>query len=269
MSKNRYDRIAGALYGFAIGDAMGATTEFMSKEEIAKKYGKVDSIQGGGWLNLEAGQVTDDTQMTLCIIDALMSKPLTKVQRQIARNFVRWYNSNPVDIGVTCAHGIQYLAMNKIPSHNSEALGNGSLMRALPFALMGNSFVDDNVVQGIMTHNNGLCSGFIRVYHNLIATMIEDGIEPTLEIEGLMEPTGHVVNTFTNATYWSNRETFEECIIGAVNHGGDSDTIAAIAGSIAGAKFGMEAIPKGWIGALCPDVKLELDSFAEFVAKSF
>ena len=63
MSKNRYDGILGALYGFAIGDAMGATTEFMDEHQIKAKYGQVDNIVGGGWLKLEAGQVTDDTQI--------------------------------------------------------------------------------------------------------------------------------------------------------------------------------------------------------------
>lgn len=46
ISKNK---IAGAVYGFAIGDAMGATTEFMTHEQIRKVYGKVTNIIGGGW----------------------------------------------------------------------------------------------------------------------------------------------------------------------------------------------------------------------------
>ena len=50
--KELESKIKGALYGFAIGDAMGATTEFMTKESIKKKYGKVTDIIGGGWLNL-------------------------------------------------------------------------------------------------------------------------------------------------------------------------------------------------------------------------
>lgn len=47
MIKNK-DKILGSLIGFAIGDAMGATTEFMSKEQIQNQYGKVDHIMGGG-----------------------------------------------------------------------------------------------------------------------------------------------------------------------------------------------------------------------------
>ena len=44
--------------------------------------------------------------------------------------------------------------------------------------------------------------------------------------------------------YWSNQESFEKAILGAVNHGGDADTIAAITGSIVGARFGYDSIPK-------------------------
>lgn len=54
------DKVKGALYGFAIGDSMGATNEFKTKEQIEYE-GKVTDLIGGGWLNLNAGEVTDDT----------------------------------------------------------------------------------------------------------------------------------------------------------------------------------------------------------------
>lgn len=47
---NIKNMLKGALYGFAIGDAMGATTEFMSEDEIKSEYGKLTEIVGGGWL---------------------------------------------------------------------------------------------------------------------------------------------------------------------------------------------------------------------------
>ena len=40
-------KIKGALYGFAIGDAMGATTEFMTEASIKAQHGKVKNIIGG------------------------------------------------------------------------------------------------------------------------------------------------------------------------------------------------------------------------------
>lgn len=53
--KALHNKVLGSLLGFAIGDAMGATTEFMTQDEISHKYGKVNDIIGGGWLNLKAG----------------------------------------------------------------------------------------------------------------------------------------------------------------------------------------------------------------------
>lgn len=72
MNTTKRNKIAGAIYGFAIGDAMGATTEFMSEEQIKKSFGQVTDILGGGWLNLKVGEVTDDTQMSICVMNALM-----------------------------------------------------------------------------------------------------------------------------------------------------------------------------------------------------
>lgn len=69
--------------------------------------------------------------------------------------------------------------------------------------------------------------------------------------------------------YWSKKDSFEECILGAVNHGGDADTIAAISGGISGARFGFNSIPKKWIDKLNPVVKDQLNEFLEFVLKGY
>ena len=63
MTMKRYntdkkDRIRGALYGVAVGDALGAPLEFMTAEEILAKYGTpVREMVGGGWLSVVAGEV--------------------------------------------------------------------------------------------------------------------------------------------------------------------------------------------------------------------
>lgn len=264
MSKNRYDGILGALYGFAIGDAMGATTEFMDERQIKAKYGQVDNIIGGGWLNLQRGQVTDDTQMTMCIMDAIkISSTKFGFERSVIRNFINWYSDNPVDIGNQCAKGIRSLMCGTELHPDDNACGNGSLMRALPCALLGN--LDWNITQGNLTHPSSLCTNAIMTYHKLIVDMVYGtDFQFAPYTENLMEPTGYVVNTLNNAVYWLNVGSFEDCIIGSVNNGGDSDTIAAISGSLSGARLGFSTIPEKWILGLNADVRSALETFADY-----
>ena len=263
MNTKKRNKSAGAIYGFAIGDAMGATTEFMGPEQIQKTYGKVKNIIGGGWLNLKPGEVTDDTQMTMCVMDALMKYPyrLGKFEKVCSDNFIEWMQSGPKDIGGQCSKGIYALVLGERIAVDNNALGNGSLMRAMPCALLNN--IAFNECQGKLTHNNNECSRIIKLYSRLIQNYLDSnyiGIRTSY----LLEPTGYIRNTFNNSVYWSQKDSFEEAIIGAVNHGGDADTIAAITGSIAGVKFGYDAIPKRWIKQLNPDVKEFLEKFKNF-----
>lgn len=268
MNMRLRNKIAGAIYGFAIGDAMGATTEFMTAEQIHKKYGQITDIVGGGWLGLKSGEITDDTQMTMCVMCAIMSSPkdIEQFIQHCEKNFVLWVDSGPKDIGSQCARAIRDLMFGKRTRiDNKYALGNGSLMRAMPLAVLDLPFY--NIMQGRITHNNQKCSDYILKYSGLIQGYLKDKrvYKYTNEVKGLLEPTGYIVNTYNNAVYWSCKDSFEEAIIGAVNHGGDADTIAAIAGSLAGAKFGYDAIPERWINQLDPNVKNVLKEFQHFV----
>lgn len=266
MNTRKRNKIKGAVYGFAIGDAMGATTEFMDEIEIAEKYGQVTDIIGGGWLNLRPGEITDDTQMTMCVMNAIMSKPNSVEQfiKYCEENFILWVNSNPKDIGSQCARAIHNLMLGRKVPIDDKACGNGSLMRAMPLAVLGVPFL--NVIQGRITHNNQECSDIILKYSCLVQDYLNDraGSKYTNKVKGLLNPSGYIVNTFNNSVYWSCMDSFEESIIGAVNHGGDADTIAAITGSLAGAKFGYDAIPERWINQLNSNTKEFLEIFINF-----
>lgn len=173
MNIAKRDKIAGAIYGFAIGDAMGATTEFMTEHEIKVKYGKVTDIIGGGWLGLKPGEITDDTQMTMCVMDALMKYPnnILEFEKCCMNNFIEWFKQGPKDIGGQC-----YLAINRMIKYHAgaqyqpEALGNGSLMRAMPCALLNKTAF--NTLQSKLTHNNSVCSGIIQNYSDLIQIIL-------------------------------------------------------------------------------------------------
>lgn len=63
--------------------------------------------------------------------------------------------------------------------------------------------------------------------------------------------TGYVVDTL-EAAIWCllNTDSYEECVLTAVNLGDDTDTVAAVAGGLAGAMYGLDGIPKKWLEAL-------------------
>ena len=276
-------RIKGALYGFAIGDAMGATTEFMTYEEIKDKYGIVKDILGGGWLNLNKGDVTDDTQMTLCVCQALketINIPRrnniynVKFYQRCCDYFVEWYNSNPKDIGNCCREIISTCKGYDFKewvhkANNPNSLGNGSLMRSMPLVL-ANEDLEVALTQGRLTHNNTICDDCIEEYYIILKQCIDGELDKIPLGYKLRTPTGHVENTCNNAMYWLfETETVEEAIMGAVNYGGDTDTIAAITGSLVGAYYGYNAIPSRWIYDLNNDVKKQLDQYAEFFTEVY
>lgn len=107
--------IKGALYGVAVGDALGGPCEFMTREAIAQNYGRVSDMIGGGWLNLAPGEITDDTQMTLCVAEGIVEDPVDPIEA-IGRRFIQWASSGPKDIGGACASSI----------NNAKRLGGAS-----------------------------------------------------------------------------------------------------------------------------------------------
>src|ERR1039458_9652289 len=90
-------RARGSFIGLAIGDALGAPVEFMTAGEINAKYGVLKEIIGGGWLRLKPGQVTDDTEMALCIARAVVTTGGWSLSG-IADNFSAWLKGKPVDV---------------------------------------------------------------------------------------------------------------------------------------------------------------------------
>lgn len=268
MSKSNENKIRGALYGFAIGDAMGATTEFMTEEAIKKKYGRLDDIIGGGWLGLKAGDVTDDTQMMICVMDALqrsveVGSGEDYFYELVGANFVEWLKGGPKDVGSQCSEGINYyIRYGERRGAKKDELGNGGLMRALPCALVEK--MDLNLVQNSFTHYNSVCMDSVIRYHRLIRMALQRMMFVG-KLSVNVQPTGCVTNTLINVEYWFRTSTsFEQAVVEAVNDGGDADTIAALTGGLAGAYYGFDEIPVKWVEKLNPEVKKYLDKFANF-----
>ena len=150
-------RAVASFLGFALGDALGAAVEFMTSGEIKARYGVLCEMVGGGWLRLRPGQVTDDTEMSLCIARAV-SRCGTWDLAAIATQFAAWLKTKPIDVGDTCRRGIRnFMLTGKLETPpNQWDGGNGALMRMAPVALatLGDSELLDcrAVEQAHLTH---------------------------------------------------------------------------------------------------------------------
>ncbi|AIQ11239.1 ADP-ribosylglycohydrolase family protein [Paenibacillus durus] len=268
-----YDRIKGGLYGVAVGDALGGTTEFMTPTEIRVKYGYLKEIIGGGVWQLEPGEVTDDTMMTLGVAEGILENPAAPME-PIGRKFMEWYETKPKDIGNIIRHVFEYYkedwfeAALRTDRDLGRSGGNGSLMRCLPAALAYSNLSEIERVtrmQSDMTHYDERCSEACVIYNRIadrllrgeeIRSAVRTEVSGT-EYEGYIrekpdcEPSGYVVHTFRWVLYLLlHAADFSEVVQQAANLGGDSDTIGAIAGGLAGIYSGYQAIPSAYSKAI-------------------
>ncbi len=268
------ERALGAYLGLAIGDALGATVEFLTPNEIRHQIGIHSEITGGGWLRLKAGQVTDDTTMSLALGESILVRGMVDAQAA-AEAFDAWMRAKPVDIGNTVRRNLISFRKNGNPeaAASEHDAGNGAAMRVLPVALAcygqpEKSVIFANSAQAHVTHHNPLsdaaCETLIFMVQDLMGGATLDQVERTraarlvslfpayaYDKKRRENPSGFVVETL-QAVFQSlfATGTFEDCLIDVVNRGGDADTTGAIAGMLAGACYGLNAIPQRWQRAL-------------------
>jgi ADP-ribosyl-[dinitrogen reductase] hydrolase len=280
-------RAIAAYLGLAIGDALGATVEFMTPREIKAQFKVHDTLSGGGWLRLKPGQVTDDTTMALALGSAILHAGRVDALAT-ARAFDDWMRAKPVDIGNTVRRGLLHFRTTGIPETvpSEHDAGNGAAMRVLPVALATLGQTEAQVraacrVQAHVTHNNALSDAATEC----LALMVQDALHgtdreqllrqraiplvtrhPEFEFRNMTprsNPSGYVVET-VHAVFQAffGTTAFRECLIDVVNRGGDADTTGAIAGMLAGALYGLEALPKTWLIALDPHTRQSCEAQA-------
>jgi ADP-ribosyl-[dinitrogen reductase] hydrolase len=267
------ERAVGAYLGLAVGDALGATVEFLIPREIKEQYGLHRDLIGGGWLKLRKGQVTDDTEMSLALGQAILDTS-SVAAGPIAAAFSDWMKSKPVDIGNTVRRGIAHYRLTGEPrvQESGYDAGNGACMRSLPIALATLGADDETVaianrIQSHITHHNALGdAGTLTVIRMVQAALLgghRDALKELTNVLVVQEPKyrydrrrmenpgGYLVETL-QAVFQSlfATDSFEGALIDVVNRGGDADTTGAILGMIAGALYGPEAIPRRWLSVL-------------------
>ncbi len=277
-----HDRALGAYLGLAVGDALGATVEFMLPREIEHQYGVHREIIGGGWLRLKPGQVTDDTEMSLALGRALLgSQGWNGIA--VADAFAVWLRSKPVDVGNTCRRGIQrYLLDGSLSGPvNERDGGNGAAMRNLPVVLATlrdeSAFVAQTLAQCHMTHNHPLSDAATLALGRMVRCMLSgmgDEIRDCRTIINSLvaehpqfrftpypgRATGYIVDTMqTVLHHFFLTDSFEQLVVETVNCGEDADTTGAIAGMLGGALYGAREIPQRWLDRMEPGLVAEIE----------
>ena len=288
--------ILDGIVGLAVADAIGVPVEFNDRESLWMD--PVVDIRSYGTYNQPEGTWSDDTSMTLCLIESL-TKRLD--YRDIMDNFLKWFNNGEYtahdelfDIGNTTSealirysNGISPIKCGGISEYDN---GNGSLMRILPILfyiedtygkhLKNNKEVFETIHNiSSLTHahkrSHIACGIYIlvasEILHNeSLSVAIKRGIDRAFNYykelddykeelkhfsrlmennfkdlnEDMIKSGGYVVDTLESAIWCLlNTQSCKECVLKAVNLGGDTDTTAAITGGLAGLKYGYSEVP--------------------------
>jgi ADP-ribosylglycohydrolase len=279
------DRALGALVGLAVGDAVGTTLEF----QTPGTFEPIEDMVGGGPFGLPAGAWTDDTSMALCLAESIVDTGELDLADQL-RRYVAWRHTGHLsstgtcfDIGLTTARQLDRFERTGVavdPAPDQDAAANGSLMRLAPVPIRWHADVAEAAERAAessrTTHAAERPVDACRVLGAMTAALIAgepadavlapdfwqwgplhpaveavargswDGKEP-FGIRG----SGYCVDAL-EAAIWAvaGAADFRDAVLRAANLGDDADTTAAIAGQLAGARWGERGIPLVWLARL-------------------
>ncbi|WP_254783970.1 ADP-ribosylglycohydrolase family protein [Collimonas sp. OK307] len=283
MNLSLKSRYMGALVGLACGDAVGTTVEFSPRGS----FQPVTDMIGGGPFGLKPGQWTDDTSMALCLAESLLSKGAFDPADQMAR-YLNWWHwgylsstGDCFDIGMTVQRALAHFQISGDPfsgSSDPASAGNGSLMRLAPVVLFAypnlHSVLTYAADSSRTTHAAPeaveSCILFAEILHGALSGRGKEELiseisfipsEPKLtalatasfitKAEADIRGSGYCIDSLEAALWcFFNTDSFDDAVLRAVNLGDDADTTGAITGQIAGAYYGIEAVPLAWVERL-------------------
>lgn len=279
------DKMLGCLYGQAIGNALGIQSEFMSKEDVTRRYSPILRYYNQDYPNGMGAWEDDDTKQMLCILDEFVdSKTITA--NGLAAKLQNWLETDGRGCGNLVYQVLTHRSYIDNPisaaydrwelSHRNAA-PNGAIMRTSIVGVWPSDTERNAIIACRVTHYDPRCVGscviasliiYDLVWHNrelsydeikTIGDKYDERIAEWVDLAynsndisilDLDEPSsiGYTLRTLSAALwcYW-HANSFEEGLLAVVNEGGDADTNAAIACAILGAKFGYDSIPLYYI----------------------
>lgn len=280
------DRYIGALLGLACGDALGGPVEFLKRDVIAVRFPTgVTEFTGGGWLDLDPGEVTDDTQQALILAESLTTNGLDL--DRFAAGLIAWFRSNPKDIGNTTRIALEALAAGTAPLDagaialaargEQGAAANGGVMRCAPVAMRfrrePNRLIRASLDSARVTHAEARAAWGTVAVNQAIVHLLNGGAiadAPSAAVVGIpnsevretvldaagrrrdgVRAGGFVLETI-GASFWSllNASSAREAVEMAVALGDDADSTGAVTGALAGAAYGASSLPETWVATV-------------------
>jgi ADP-ribosyl-[dinitrogen reductase] hydrolase len=232
------------------------------------------------------GTWSDDGAQALCLLASLVHRGGLDVDDFGSRMLdwhERGYmavDGYVYDVGIQTARALRAFAKTRAAldtaHHDERTNGNGALMRVLPLALFhrgpDEALVRDARLSSRVSHGHlrsQLCCALYCLWVRreleahadpygaavrALRIALENDAAALTELEHAIEPdrtpagtgTGYVVDTLHSTRLVLQRGGFELVVKGAVALGHDTDTTAAVAGGLAGVRWGLWAIPQRW-----------------------
>ena len=284
-SEANQDRFLGAILGMAIGDAVGMPLAGMTAAEIGRGFGGTPAYHPRVFddgMEIKAGEVTDETEIALCIIESFtvsqgMIDPenigmrLSFLARGESR---RWMHTDTI----AAAGGRSEEAEWRLPLRD-DGLATGDLVgRGIPVGLMhavGSTSVaemaEDAETVARITHGSSYAVQGVAVvaeavrraarHESTLGSLAMDmaATRTSGRFADLLSRSGAVIDStdddiaavVVGALRAAGEATgLEECLTLAATAGGPADSRAALAGALFGAYHGSAAIPQRWIDGL-------------------
>jgi ADP-ribosylglycohydrolase len=318
------ERALGALYGLAIGDALGMPTQLLSRDQVATHFRTIDGFREAPpdhriAAGLPAGSITNDTEQALLLADALLAEGGHVDSEDLARRLLAWAERarerGSLDLlgPSTSAAVTALVADGPLDVFGRSAATNGAAMRVTPVGIVAvpddlGGLVDLVVEASRVTHyTNVAIAGAAAVAAavsggiggaslaeattvaikaaelgqqrgewvagaalprriawavGLIDTSDHDrSVRDVVELVGTSIATQESVPAAFAVLALHPDDPWQACLT-AASLGGDSDTIAAMTGAIAGACHGMERWPPDATETVRKINNLDLEMYA-------
>lgn len=275
---DRLSRAQGALLGQLAGDALGGQVESLPPALIHQAYPRgLRRMEDGGRWNTLAGQPTDDGEMALALARTLVRRKTYDQDAALAA-YVRWYESEPFDCGVTVGDSLRAGILN------SHSQANGALMRISPLGIAAAGadpwlLAEWAMQDAELTHVHPLCRQLNALFALAVAFLVNADAPPeklpayllgwteritmspnivdAIHLSAFAPPgcfvekSGWALTAF-HCALWQiqHARNVEEGVVGTVMMGGDTDTNAAISGVLVGARYGLENVPPQWVDCI-------------------